>query len=702
MLSESNLAGRDLDGYRIAAELEANASGRVFLGESTSSTTPGKRVIIKLLYATDENKQQKRESFLRGITVLQQLHHPHILPILSAGVYKDLLYMITEYPAAGSLDDRLQLRPAGQPTQQEEALSIVAQIGQALQYAHEKHVIHGRLKPQNVLFNIDDKVLVADFYAYYLALPDKAESLNSTGTSIYLAPEQLAGYSNEKSDQYALGCLAYELLTGSKAFIIPSVNTPGTYYRTKSLVVPSRVNPALPAYIEKAILKAMSKDPAQRHENVAAFLAALGILPSASSYQQGEVETVLTQMETMTSGLPATPIPANITFEADSAEDVKDTEESHPAAMNDEALRPLDVVRLVGSQARVSFMASLPDTISRNLPFRTTWRNLTLTQRRMLAVLLCLVVVVLVVSVLFAPSGLPTSLKDRNATPTAYMTDLAPVPTQTVSSIPTVLARSTSVSTPGTTVSAQNTVPAQATVLPSNTKFPQRTGSAPSSGSSQSSGSVPAATPTPVPTAAPTPTPTPTTVPTPTPTPTPTSTLTQVALTAFFNNKGIGNAPGGANFDGSGYSYPASQLPSGGSITVNGVPYQFPASSAGSDNIIAAGQTIGLTAGHYRQADLLVAASWGPVTGTVIIEYSDGSTASTRLTVADWLAGPANGLQASYRYGPDRIYQNTVYIYTVPIGLDATRTVRALILPGQVSGPYQMGRLHVFALTMVP
>jgi alpha-L-fucosidase len=186
------------------------------------------------------------------------------------------------------------------------------------------------------------------------------------------------------------------------------------------------------------------------------------------------------------------------------------------------------------------------------------------------------------------------------------------------------------------------------------------------------------------------------------PTPIPTSTLTQVALSAFFNNKGIGSTPGGANFDGSGYSYPASQLPSGGSITVNGVPYQFPSSSSGNDNVIAAGQTIGLTVGHYQQANLLMAASWGPVSGTVTIEYSDGSTSSANVSVADWCAGPANGLQAPYRYGPNTIYQNTAYIYAITIAMDPTRTARALVLPGQVSGPYQTGRLHVFALTVVP
>src|SRR5262245_35503975 len=95
MMSENDLAGKDLDGYRMAAELESSASSRIFLGESISSTTSGKCVIIKLLHVVDEHKE--RERILQDIAAVQQLHHPHILPILSAGIYKDNPYVITEY-----------------------------------------------------------------------------------------------------------------------------------------------------------------------------------------------------------------------------------------------------------------------------------------------------------------------------------------------------------------------------------------------------------------------------------------------------------------------------------------------------------------------------------------------------------------------------------------------------------------------------
>jgi serine/threonine protein kinase len=707
MLSENDLANKDLDGYHVATELEADASGRIFLGESISPMASSKHVIIKFLRLTGEDTQQEREEVLQAITAIQQLHHPHILPILSAGIYKDIPYIITEN-ATSSLAERLQLRPAKQPMPQEEALSILAQIGQALQYAHEKHVIHGELKPQDVFFDDDGNVLVAGFYAHYLSRSDQLEHADSTDASIYLAPEQLAGRSSERSDQYALGCLAYEMLTGSKAFMIPSVNTPGTFYRTKSLVVPGRINPALPADIGNAILKAMSKDPDLRYDSIAAFLTALGLLPSASSYQQDEVEMVLERMETMTPRLrlPVTPIPADTIFGTEDVEDVDVTEKSRSVAVNARGLRALDVTRLVGPGTRVSFMAALPEAISRNVPFKASWGNLTLAQRRIVAVLLCMVVIVLVMGALFISSGLPKG----GDVPSAYATALPHAPTQTVSSATSISSiRSIPASTPGGTASVQNTALAQGTGLASSTPSSQSSGtSSQSSGASQSSNTKPTATSAqvPTPTAVPVPTPTAAPVPTPTvaptPTPTPASTLTEVALSAFFNNKGIGNGPGGANFDGSGYSYPASQLPAGGSITVSGVPYQFPSSSAGSDNVIAAGQTIGLTAGHYQQADLLVAASWGPVTGTVTIEYSDGSATSTNLTVADWIVGSANSLRAAYRYSPNSIDQNAAYIYAIAVGVDANRTVRALVLPGQVSGPHQSGRLHVFAVTMMP
>src|ERR1051326_3923069 len=139
MPREINLIGEDLGEYRIIAELNVYAQGYIFLGESLASAIPGEQVVIKLIHTT---QVQKQELILQEIAALQQLRHPHILPILSFGVHDGMLYIVTPHISSDSLHDYLQRTYAGKPMPQEEALFLVDQIGQALLYAHQQHVIH--------------------------------------------------------------------------------------------------------------------------------------------------------------------------------------------------------------------------------------------------------------------------------------------------------------------------------------------------------------------------------------------------------------------------------------------------------------------------------------------------------------------------------------------------------------------------------
>jgi serine/threonine protein kinase len=304
MIRDNDLLNEELEGYRVTARHGSPIFNSTFLGESISSITPHQRVIIKLL-STAVHTQQERQDILHKISALQQMDHPHILPILSVGFHKDVPYIITKYLPLGSLHGRFQRRRTGQPTAQEEALLTLMQVGQALHYAHQQGVIHGYLKPQDVLFNMQDEVQVTGFHQYALSLPDETEDTRPLELSIYLAPEQLAGQASAKSDQYALGCLAYALFTGYKVFMVPSVKTPGTYYKTKSLIPPRRLNTALPSYIEEAILKALAKEPDQRYHDIPAFLAALKVSPASRQREQYRTGVHLAQiMQGEIPGLP--------------------------------------------------------------------------------------------------------------------------------------------------------------------------------------------------------------------------------------------------------------------------------------------------------------------------------------------------------------------------------------------------------------
>ncbi len=682
------MLGEDLEGYSIVTEPGLDSDRHILLGESLSATTPYERVVIKFLSATHSYIQQ--QSILQEMESLRQLHHPHILPILSVGVDKNRPYLITEYIASGSLHTRLQSACPGQPMPWEEASSLLTQIGEALYYAHQQHVIHGNLKPQNVLITMVDNVLLTGFHLHTLASSDESGDAH-LADAIYLAPEQLAGHSSEKSDQYALGCLAYEMLTGSKAFMVPSVNTPGKYYRTKSPVMPGKVNPALPLYIERAILKAMSRDPDQRYHDVSAFLTAL--FPMAKDRDQENVATILTQVETVVQNLPFTPIPVDnvLDVETEKMEDAS-SEEAHLLIVEEDTARsaeedtPQSSLSMIGPDGpRIALSLVIP--MSRKFLLNTARKKLTPTHQLVFAVVFCLIAIAMGMEVLLFPFSSPNASKSLKATPHSYITVIVHSPTQTSVTATIVPAKSASASVSSIAISSKSTALTQKVIPTQKVALTQKV--------------VPTQKVIPTQEVVPTQDVVPTQVTSPNLIP---ATPIQVSLSSFFNNEGIGRTPSGANFDGSGYSYPGDQLPSGGLVTVNGVSYQFPASGSGTkDNVIAVGQVIPLPPGHYQQVCLLMAASWGPATGTVTIVYDDGSRSTISLTVLDWLASSTNSLQTSYRYSPGGIDQNRAYIYSVPVALDFTRTATALILPGQLSGPYQQNaHVHVFAMTVLP
>jgi hypothetical protein len=177
--------------------------------------------------------------------------------------------------------------------------------------------------------------------------------------------------------------------------------------------------------------------------------------------------------------------------------------------------------------------------------------------------------------------------------------------------------------------------------------------------------------------------------------------FTQVSLLSYLNNKGIGSAPGQANFDGSGFSYAAKQLPPGGLRLLGGVPYQFPRSAPkANDNIAALGQVIKLPPGNYRRAFLLVSSSWGSNNLLkVTVHYTDGSISSGSFYAPDWVLGPSGVVNSSHRYSSTDT-QGPVHIYAVQIAMNRAKKASSLILPKTAQPNTGIPSLHVFALTL--
>jgi serine/threonine protein kinase len=265
--------GDHIGNYRIIDEINTNvgAFGSIYKGQHLIFTDE-LPIAIKIL-RTKIGSQQEHERCIQEARLQKKLKHPHILPLIEAGIHKHSLYLVMEYAPNGTLRDLISRR-RNKPLPAERAITILSQIGQALHYAHQQNIVHRDLKPENILFNAQYEPLLADFGIATVLETARTQHMDGSGTPAYMAPEQFEGTVSTKSDQYALGCIAYELVTGQKPFAV-SYDAMWYHHAKVSPVPPSQLNPDLPLHIEYAILKAMAKERTDRYEDVAAFIAAL-------------------------------------------------------------------------------------------------------------------------------------------------------------------------------------------------------------------------------------------------------------------------------------------------------------------------------------------------------------------------------------------------------------------------------------------
>ncbi len=263
--------GQQIGNYRLVEQLDCGSFGCVYRAEHLILKT--RTVAIKILHAHLAT-QQKREGFFQEAELLEMLKHPHILPIIDVGIQDGFPYLVTEYCPQGSLHRRLK-RQHPNPLPMEEAITILTQVGQALQYVHEQNVVHRDLKPENILFNTKWEALLADFGIAKMLATIGVQQGTITGTPAYMAPEQYSGIASREGDQYALGCVAYELVTGQKPFTGSGMESMMYKHLTEQPVAPRQLNPHLHVHIEQAILTAMAKERKARHADVAMFIAAL-------------------------------------------------------------------------------------------------------------------------------------------------------------------------------------------------------------------------------------------------------------------------------------------------------------------------------------------------------------------------------------------------------------------------------------------
>src|SRR5438067_12080100 len=253
----------------------------VFLAEDLKHHRP---VAIKVLHA-DLTAALGAERFLREIEIAARLQHPHILPLYDSGAATGFLYYVMPYVEGESLRDRLT-REKQLP--QDDALRIATEVAGALAYAHSHGIVHRDIKPENIMLS-GGTAGVADFgIARAVSVAGDGGHLTQTGTIIgtpaYMSPEQATGSEDidGRSDQYSLACVVYEMLVGEPPFTGPTAQAVLARHSLDMVSPPSIVRATIPDAVEEAILRDLSKLPADRYATAALFAEALNT-PSAAT-----------------------------------------------------------------------------------------------------------------------------------------------------------------------------------------------------------------------------------------------------------------------------------------------------------------------------------------------------------------------------------------------------------------------------------
>ncbi|TMB90725.1 MAG: serine/threonine protein kinase, partial [Chloroflexi bacterium] len=210
-----DLQGQQLGNYRLLRLLGRGGFAEVYLGQHIYLNSQAALKVLQIVL-NDEDI----ESFAQEARTLASLTHPHIIRVLDFAVENGTPFLVMEYAARGTLRDR---HPQNSRLPSETIVSYVRQVAAALQYAHDQRLIHRDVKPENMLLGSSDQVLLSDFGLALLAphtLDHSTQEMQSAlvGTMPYLAPEQLQGSARPASDQYSLGVVVYEWLSGRKPF----------------------------------------------------------------------------------------------------------------------------------------------------------------------------------------------------------------------------------------------------------------------------------------------------------------------------------------------------------------------------------------------------------------------------------------------------------------------------------------------------
>ena len=264
MLSEEFRAGWPLAGYRLEERIGAGGMAVVFRARDERL---GRLVALKILASEVAEDQEFRRRFIAESRAAAKVEHPHIIPVYEAGEADGMLFIAMRLVAGGDLRRVLEREGALAPGR---AVEFISPVASALDAAHRAGLVHRDVKPANILVDASpdrpDHVYLSDFGVTKGAVSSASRTGHFLGTPNYSAPEQIQGQAVDGSDQYALACVAYQLLTGELPFKRDQdmlVLYAHVYEPPPSLVAR---RPDLPSAADRVLARAMAKAPENRYE----------------------------------------------------------------------------------------------------------------------------------------------------------------------------------------------------------------------------------------------------------------------------------------------------------------------------------------------------------------------------------------------------------------------------------------------------
>ena len=255
-------------------------------------------VAVKVLPSFQAEDPTFIDRFRQEAQSVARLNHPNIIQVYDFGEDKGFNFIVMEYLPGGTL-----LNLLGREITLSEALPLISQMAEALDYAHGQGVVHRDIKPANVILDADGKPKIADFGLARLLEASSGFTRSDTviGTPEYISPEQALGRpADERSDLYAFGVLVYQMLLGQTPFRGDTPTATLMAHIHQPVPLPSTLNPDLDSHFESILLTALAKEPGDRYEGP-------GQMATALAGVAGEDVAVIDATPTIMEPVPSAP-----------------------------------------------------------------------------------------------------------------------------------------------------------------------------------------------------------------------------------------------------------------------------------------------------------------------------------------------------------------------------------------------------------